>query len=363
MLDAYYRSIGSSTSREQLLSNQTNPWDIFNQNFLHRQQDFEGFWLYLLKGALDKQTRDALGLSSAAYIAREVGGRLFGKGPMPLDERDRPAVKALQKLGYAPVANVFSDAEIEEIHQYFSGVPGAISGGGAEGHVLLKDVPPNAGFIHFHAAAACACPPIYRLLHDERLITLASAYLGAPATIGLCTAWWSYPAPGGAEGMQMFHHDRGDFRSCNLFVYLTDVNAGSGPHAFVERTHEMQILLPLISERFGAQPEVFRNFWQWMEQHRKTDEEVLRFFPQDEVKFFTGPKGTSFFEDTRGLHKGTRPATGPRFAFEIFYSVLPKFNEEVAPRRRSELKLPAGMETDTAKLSPLVRYATRQILA
>lgn len=329
---------------------------------MRRPKDFERFWLYLLKGALDKQARDALGRSSANYIAHNVGARLFGGGAPPLDERDRPAAKALMKKGYTPVPNVFTDAEIDEIHQYFQGVPGALSGGGADGHGFQKDVPANAGFLHFHAATACACPPIYRLLHDERLIGLASTYLGAPATIGLCTAWWSYPAPGGAEGMQMFHHDRGDFRSCNLFVYLTDVTEGSGPHAFVERTHDMDVLLPLISQRFGAQPEVFQRFWQWMEQHRKTDAEILQFFPAEEVKSFTGPKGTSFLEDTRGLHKGTRPQTAPRFAFEIFYSVLPKMNESIAPRRRAELKLPAGLETDTTKLSPLVRYATRQIL-
>ncbi len=344
------------------MTNPAPPADIFDPAFLRRQQEFEKFWLYLLKGGLDKPARDALGKASAGFVARSVGAQLFGGGPIPFDQRDRPAIKSLVKAGYAPVPNVFTDAEIDEIHAYFRDVPGALSGGGAEGHALVKDVPPNAGFLHFHAAAACACPPIYRLLHDERLIGLASAYLGAPATIGLCTAWWSYPAPGGAEGMQMFHHDRGDFRSCNLFVYLTDVSEGSGPHAFVERTHEMDILMPLMAQRFADKPEVFQKFWQWMEQHRKTDAEVLELFPREEVKVFTGPRGTSFFEDTRGLHKGTRPQTAPRFVFEIFYSVLPKMNEDVAPRRRSELKMPAGLETDTARLPPLVRYATRQML-
>ena len=136
--------------------------DVFDPEFLRRMQDFEGFWLYLLKGALDKPARDALGRSSAAFVARSVGPKVFSGGQMTFDERDRPAIKALQKIGYAPVPNVFTDAEIEEIHRYFQGVPGALSGGGADGHVLLKDVPPNAGFIHFHAATACACPPIYR---------------------------------------------------------------------------------------------------------------------------------------------------------------------------------------------------------
>ena len=336
--------------------------DIFSPEFLRQQQDFERFWLFMLKGGLDKPTRDGIGRTSARYILQQVGPSVFADGRIPLDERDRPTVKNLQKKGYSAVPNVFSDAEIEEIKAYFQTIPASISGGHTEGHVLLKDVPPEAGFAHFHGKDVCGCPPIYRVLHDERLISLASAYLGAPATIGITTVWWSYPAPGGAEGMQMFHHDRGDFRSCNLFVYLTDVTAGTGPHAFVERTHDMEVLLPLMSQRLGATPEMFHKFWRWMEQHRKTDEEVRHFFPENEVLFFSGPQGTSFFEDTRGLHKGTRPQTGPRFAFEIFYSVLPKLNEEVAPRRRADLKLPAGLETDTSKLSPLVRYATRQYL-
>jgi hypothetical protein len=333
--------------------------DIFSPDYLRRVKDFETLWLFLLKGGLDKSARDSIGRSSAQFVARNVAPAL---GPMTLDERDRPTMKSLQKKGYAPVGNVFTDAEMDEIRDYFQHIPAAVSGGGCDGHALLKDVPAAAGFAHFHGTVVCGCPPLYRVLHDERLITLASAYLGAPATIGISTVWWSYPAPGGAEGMQMFHHDRGDFRSCNLFVYLSDVDAGTGPHAFVERTHDMEILLPLASQRFGSNPEAFQTFWRWMEQHRKTDKDVLQFFPQDEVKSFVGPKGTSFFEDTRGLHKGTRPTTGPRFAFEIFYSVLPKFNEVVQPLRRADLQLPPGLETDSEKLSPLVRYATRQYL-
>jgi hypothetical protein len=342
------------------VSTPTYPSEVFRPDYLRRGTDFEALWLYLLKGGLDKPTRDSIGRASAGFISQRVMPALAGG--ISLDERDRPAFKTLRKKGWSPVANVFSDAEIAEIDHYFRAIPASVSGGGCEGHVLLKDVPPAASFAHFHGTVVCGCPPIYRVLHDERLISLASAYLGAPATIGISTVWWSYPAPGGAEGMQMFHHDRGDFRSCNLFVYLSDVDAGTGPHAFVEQTHEMEVLLPLISQRFGSDPEGFHAFWKWMEQHRKTDADVARFFAAENIKSFTGPKGTSFFEDTRGLHKGTRPTAGPRFAFEIFYSVLPKFNEVANPLRRADLDLPQGLEKDSDKLPPLVRYATRQYL-
>jgi len=79
----------------------------------------------------------------------------------------------------------------------------------------------------------------------------------------------------------------------------------------------------------------------------------------EELKFFTGPRGMSFLEDTRGLHKGTQPIDGRRLVFEIVYATLPKYNEDIAPLTRAELTMPAGIETNSELIDPLVRYATR----
>ena len=158
--------------------------------------------------------------------------------------------------------------------------------------------------------------------------------------------------------MQSFHHDRGDFRSCNLFVYLTDVSEETGPHAFVAGTHDFDLLYADVMERFSPYSERFSDFWKWMQVHRKTDDDVLKYF-EDEIKVYTGPKGTSFLEDTRGLHKATIPTKGPRLAFEIVYTTLPKFNEPVLLASRlgaGNVRIGNGNAQD-----PLVKYATRAI--
>jgi hypothetical protein len=282
---------------------------------------------------------------------------------LQIDEPTRLLIKSLQKIGYVYVNDVFSPADIAEIRRFLEAKP--FTADYDDGHrpaqeMLLTQVTPDVSFGHYHVPDICRCEPIYRVVHDPRLIRMMARYLGAPPTIGIISAWWSFPAAGPPAGMQNYHHDRGDFRSCNLFVYLTDVDAGSGPHAFVERTHDMTTLFPVISERFGRDPQQFNTFWQWMEQHRKKDDEIRAFFPDNEIKIHIGPAGTSFLEDTRGLHKGTRPVTGRRLAFEIFYSVMPKMNETITPIDRASLPFADRIETRSAALDPLVRYATRQ---
>ena len=42
-------------------------------------------------------------------------------------------------------------------------------------------------------------------------------------------------------------------------------------------------------------------------------------------------KGTSFLEDTRGLHKGLLPVGGRRLVFQLCYSLLPKYNDSFRP--------------------------------
>jgi len=339
----------------------------FDPSFLLSAEDLQTIMLSLLKGGLNKQARDSVGSAIASHVNRAVAPALQGS-KVVVDLALSEAVEKLRSSGYAIIDDVFDAAEIDSIHEHIVGKPvlygqeGGYNtvGGRAEG--LVEDRPEGTRFAEFHTKDLLTCPAIYRVVHDLQLIGAATAYLGAPATISTVTLWWSYPVPLPATGMQMYHHDRGDFRSTNLFVYLTDVSPTTGPHSFVEKTHEMAVLHPLSVALFGSDKARFQKFWTWMEQHRKTDEEVHNFFPQDLIKSFVGPRGMSFLEDTRGQHKGTQPTTGTRLAFEIVYSTLPKYNEIFTPLSRSKIEMPPGLETDTAKIHPLVRYATRLML-
>tara|TARA_R100000808_G_scaffold3222_1_gene11562 strand:- start:3542 stop:4564 length:1023 start_codon:yes stop_codon:yes gene_type:complete len=337
----------------------TEPVNIFDPHFLRGSKELQHFLLSLLKGGLDKQARDAVGRAAAAYVNGSIGPHI---GQFSQEAPDK-ITHTLDQRGYAVIEPIFSDQQIKKITDFLSDKPvlyghtGQLENG-KQGEVELKDLPESTRFAHYKPEDVLQCPEISEAVLNKALITTVGHYLRAPPTISSVALWWSYPSNQEPGGMQSFHHDRGDFRSCNLFVYLTNVSEETGPHAFVAGTHDFDLLYADVMERFGGYSERFSEFWQWMQVHRKTDDDVLKYF-ENEIKVYTGPKGTSFLEDTRGLHKATIPTKGPRLAFEIVYTTLPKFNEPVLLASRlgaGNVRIGNGNAQD-----PLVKYATRAI--
>lgn len=253
-------------------------------------------WLHMLKGGLDKRTRDAIGVAAAAWIDQNV-------------PRNAPRIKtsappSLYKDGYLQITPKLSAEDIAQVMTYFADTSPPLTDG---------------RFQYYDHQQTHLCPPLAKLIIDTNLADTASAYLGCAPTISIASLWWSHPSDQPIGGMQMWHHDRGDFRSVNLFIYLTEVTPETGPHMYVPGTHESYY------GEHGAE------FWDWFDQsHRKTDKDVAKHcLPAPVV--FCGEPGTSFFEDTRGLHKGLPPLSGPRLCFEICYTVMPKLNEAYDP--------------------------------
>jgi len=124
--------------------------------------------------------------------------------------------------------------------------------------------------------------------------------LGCKPTVGYLTAWWSFKGHAAGEQAELFHRDVDDWRFFKLFVYLTDVDAEAGPHAFVPGSHSVPRLL-----RVG----------------RYSDDQVAAAFGADAVHYFTGARGTAFLEDTFGLHRGLPPRSRNRLVLQVVYSL------------------------------------------
>ena len=309
------------------------------------------FLFQMLKGGVDKRTRDMMGTSMAVTLNRS----------WPLPRRTPTAdemttVQRLQQRGFAEVAPMFSPAQLAEIDAYFADKPMFFSNDDLTPDTstpgLFAERPPETRFGLWEQKTISACPAFCSAAFDPRLLRVAEAYLGAPPTISILTAWWSFPsttAPRG--GMQNFHHDRDDFRMLKVFSYLTDTTPTSGPHEFVDETHSFDGLLAFMGRKRWSSTAEQKQFLEWMEVHRKDDADVRRAFPKENIRTITGPRGSTFFEDTRGLHRGLPPVDAPRLAFEICYSLTPKFNGTYAPVPR-----PCAMGDD-----PSTTYATRLI--
>lgn len=159
-------------------------------------------------------------------------------------------------------------------------------------------------------------PAAQELVADRSLFEIARRYLGVEPVQDLVAMWWSAAVRssdrGAADAAQQFHFDLDRLRFLKVFVFLTDVDEANGPHVYVRGTHR------------GAPPR-FRS------DGRHCDDEVLPAFA-DDVCSISGPRGTVFLADTRGLHKGRALEEGHRLVFQTEYATSLFGNSYTRPR-------------------------------
>ena len=97
---------------------------------------------------------------------------------------------------------------------------------------------------------------------------------------------------------QAFHYDS-DFSSfLKLYIYLTDVDKYSGPHIYIRGTHLTKNKKHILHRPYFDK-EIFEDYSDFFKVH--------------------GKKGSFFFEDAYGLHKGEPPTKKPRILLNIHY--------------------------------------------
>ena len=315
-------------------------------NLDNEPYDLRSIFAAMMKGGLDKQTRDNVGIFLANYMKGNIQRHYqFSEYRELGSDYTKSRLNSLNEVGFAYLDNVFVGDEIDRIHNYLSEFPVKLKCKSSEstitnaslGTCSIHEVPSGVNLGNYRQGVISRCPWFYKIAHDENLIRLVEAYLGALPTLSIFSARWSFSSDVEPVGSQLYHHDRADFRSVNLFVYLTDVGPNNGPHVYVKRTHDFRVLYKMIATRLGSDPVALQKFWQWMETHRKTDRDVETIFTESGIKRHVGVKGTSFLEDTRGLHKGQFPNEGRRLVFQLCYSLLPKYNDSFCPIRRDSI--------------------------
>jgi ectoine hydroxylase-related dioxygenase (phytanoyl-CoA dioxygenase family) len=105
--------------------------------------------------------------------------------------------------------------------------------------------------------------------------------------------WYSPPRGSEADrvGSMRWHRDYNDRHLVKVFVYLCDVDEGTGPFEYVPG-----------SAREGP----FANEWPWrpLSELYPAQEEFERRIPQSAVRTLTGPEGSMIFCNTSGFHRG-----------------------------------------------------------
>jgi hypothetical protein len=158
-----------------------------------------------------------------------------------------------------------------------------------------------------HAEALIRHPVVQKLISDMSIIWLAQEYLQSKPVLDHLVMWWisNINEKPDAEAAQLYHFDMNKVKFLKVFVYVTDVGPENGAHCFIMKSHKTGAIPSSLLERGYA---------------RIADDEVEKCYPPEDFVEITGPRGTIFVEDTRGLHKGKRLEKGDRLAFELEFS-------------------------------------------
>jgi hypothetical protein len=196
----------------------------------------------------------------------------------------------------------------------------------------VTDTLPPRQYARFHEANE----EVHRLVTDEALLSVVRLYFGAEPELLECNMVVGEreddaPTPGNAQ--LRFHFDYAGWHSLNLFVYLTDVEPGSGAHEIIPGTHRRKRLRHVIPP--------------WL-----ADEEVTACFG-DRIRTIAGPAGTLFFENTEAFHR-RRAIRGRRVMLNVLWashrSILSRGRltnpYATYPERRGRSRIGAGSARD-----------------
>ena len=287
----------------------------------------ETIWLSLLKGGATRQYRDMFASALKEYLNNHVSSHhneSYSSLALGISRN-------IYDDGICVIDPVFSSDQISSIKSKLKNLKANFyNANGAQliAYDYINDAYESDSRVHYAkypSADLLEFPEIKSLVHNPLICQIASSYLGCIPTLSSVTCWWSYPGRKTA-GAQFFHQDRGDFASLNLFVYLSDVDLENGPHVFCKKTHTFELLSQFAQDNLDLITSQL--FWSWWEKHRKSDNEVKTFF---DPYIILGSNGTSFFEDTRGLHKGKAPTKEKRLVFELVWTLMPQFNSTLKP--------------------------------
>ncbi|MBM3546976.1 MAG: hypothetical protein FJX54_08480 [Alphaproteobacteria bacterium] len=293
--------------------------------------------LQSLREELDAAERDRI----ASHFAGQVRARGFA-APIASSPVVDSAAGVLAAEGYCSLASLLAPAQVAEVVRYFRERPCFNAHVHASSDKVPRRLGEGAEAFHYGSYAlddVVAAPFLVELANSPALLAIAERYLGCTPTLYSLNAWWSFPGLARpAKVSQSFHRDLDDFRFCTLFLYLTDVDARGGPHAYVRRTHRIDLLEQEMAKAApGALEEVdpqlrasvaggaFRRG-----QAYGLDPAIRQLFGHL-ADMIPGPAGSGLIADTYGLHMGIPPESGPRLIFWARYGLHVNYGPNAAP--------------------------------
>jgi hypothetical protein len=182
-----------------------------------------------------------------------------------------------------------------------------------------------------------------RFALQKPILQIANAYFGMYTRLRYYNIWHTFTTQGRARESQLWHQDREDHLILKVFVYLSDVDLGSGPFTYAAGTHPKGKIRRTPS--FFIEGNV----------KRSEDQQMAEVVPREQWVTGVGSRGTIIFADTRGHHKGGFNRERDRIMYTCMFTSHASHSEEFL-ERPATLPTPEDKEISYA-LATLKRTA------
>lgn len=317
------------------------------------------------RAALEAEVRETY-LRHDRELSNPESRRLFEQHVPDLDSAQQDVLERLRLEGYAavPFASLFEPdrwATLSADSAAFQArVESDLAAGGKKAKPGKPGKAPKAGkpgkapkpgkvakkkfILHRQFAAGSELSldnPWFALGTSPRILQIVNSYLGLWAKLSYVDEWYTVPGGSDAErlGSQRWHRDYNDQHLIKVFLYMTDVDEGSGPFEYVPG-----------SARGGP----YENEWPWEPLGGDTYPDQADFaqrIPESATRTFTAAAGTMIFCNTSGFHRGGF-ATERRRVLGVFNYVSPAALESLVERNYS-----FDPETLPSSVAPEIRFA------
>jgi len=167
------------------------------------------------------------------------------------------------------------------------------------------------------------------------ILDIANAYFGMLTRLLYYNVWHNLPMQAEARESQLWHRDPEDRHILKLFVYLTDVDQGSGPLSYAPGTHALGAVKTVPESRLLKEGSTYVR--------RSDDVQMSAAIPREKWITALGPKGTIMFVDTGGYHKGGLVREHDRIVYTCMFN-----SQASAYPLRHELSIPPHMDEAVA---------------
>jgi hypothetical protein len=239
--------------------------------------------------------------------------RRFAHDRPLLDDAQQGILDDLRRDGYAlrTFTDLLSEEQLrgveEQARRFTEETEAGLSGDGS----ALRVHAGKEFVVRLHSYGTEIAPddPWFRVCASRRMLDLANSYLGLWSKLEYVDVWYSVPQPEEAKRIssQRWHRDFNDKHLLKAFLYLVDVDEGTGPFQYISGTAPG-----------GPYADAFP--WTPLGENYPPEGELETKVPAAAIKVFTAPKATLLFCNTSGFHRGGFAQSKPRVLATATYS-------------------------------------------